>query len=161
MNRVSIVSLVLGLAAMAMAASPADTDLVSLFREWRAFQKPPRRDGVPDYTAAAMAAQQRALASWPRRLAAMDSSGGPIAQQVDLHLVRAEMNGLDFDHRVLRPWANNPAFYVTVFTSESDQPAREVRRQIDSRQNQACAKARHELDERRERLRPSLHAFAQ
>jgi len=124
-NRISIVSLVLGLAAMAMAASPADTDLVSLFREWRAFQKPPRRDGVPDYTAAAMAAQQRALASWPRRLAAMDSSRWPIAQQVDLHLVRAEMNGLDFDHRVLRPWANNPAFYVTVFTSESDQPARE------------------------------------
>ena len=125
MNRISIVSLVLGLAATAMAASPADTDLVSLFREWRAFQKPPRRDGVPDYTAAAMAAQQRALASWPRRLAAMDASRWPIAQQVDLHLVRAEMNGLDFDHRVLRPWANNPAFYVTVFTSESDQPARE------------------------------------
>jgi len=124
-NRISIVSLVLGLAAMAMAASPADTDLVSLFREWRAFQKPPRRDGVPDYTAAAMTAQQRALASWPRRLAAMDASRWPIAQQVDLHLVRAEMNGLDFDHRVLRPWANNPAFYVTVFTSESDQPARE------------------------------------
>ena len=24
------------------------------------------------------------------------------------------MNGLDFDYRVLRPWANNPAFYVTV-----------------------------------------------
>jgi len=124
-NRVSILSLVLGLAAMAMAASPADSDLVSLFREWRAFQKPPRRDGVPDYTAAAMSAQQRALASWPRRLAAMDASRWPIAQQVDLHLVRAEMNGLDFDHRVLRPWANNPAFYVTVFTSESDQPARE------------------------------------
>jgi hypothetical protein len=35
------------------------------------------------------------------------------------------MNGLDFDHRVLRPWANDPAFYVTVFTEESDQPARE------------------------------------
>jgi hypothetical protein len=44
---------------------------------------------------------------------------------VDYHVVRAEMNGLDFDHRVLRPWANNPAFYVTVFTDQSDQPARE------------------------------------
>jgi hypothetical protein len=39
--------------------------------------------------------------------------------------VRAEMSGLDFDHRVLKPWANNPAFYVTVFPSQSDQPARE------------------------------------
>ena len=48
------------------------------------------------------------------RLAAIDPSGWPIPQQVDYHVVRAEMNGLDFDHRVLRPWANNPAFYVTV-----------------------------------------------
>ena len=29
------------------------------------------------------------------------------------------MNGLDFDHRVLKPWANNPAFYVTVFPSRA------------------------------------------
>ena len=46
-------------------------------------------------------------------------------QQVDFHVVRAELAGLDFDHRVLKPWANNPAFYVTVFDEESDQPARE------------------------------------
>src|SRR2546428_4268422 len=35
------------------------------------------------------------------------------------------MNGLDFDHRVLRPWERNPAFYVGVVADESDQPARE------------------------------------
>src|SRR5439155_10735512 len=72
-----------------------------------------------------MAAQQRELASWRERLAAIDPSGWPIAQQVDYHVVRAEIAGLDFDHRVLKPWANNPAFYVTVFSEESDQPARE------------------------------------
>jgi len=44
---------------------------------------------------------------------------------VDYQVIRAEMAGLDFDHRVLKPWANNPAFYVTVFSEESDQPARE------------------------------------
>jgi Bacterial protein of unknown function (DUF885) len=100
-------------------------ELVSLFRDWRAFQRPKLVDGVPDYTAAAMAAQHRELASWRARLAAIDPGGWPIAQQVDWYVVRAEMNGLDFDHRVLKPWANNPAFYVTVFTDESDQPARE------------------------------------
>ena len=31
-------------------------DLVALFEEWREFQKPRVVDGVPDYTAAAMAA---------------------------------------------------------------------------------------------------------
>jgi hypothetical protein len=100
-------------------------DLVSLFGEWRSFQRPKLVDGVPDYTAAAMAAQQRELVIWQRRLAAIDPSGWPVSRQVDYHVVRAEMNGLDFDHRVLKPWARNPAFYVTVFTEESDQPTRE------------------------------------
>ncbi len=100
-------------------------DLLSLFADWRAFQKPKLVNGVPDYSAAAMAAQHRDLAAYRRRLAEIDPSGWPIPQQVDWRLVEAEMNGLDFDHRVLRPWANNPAFYVTVFPSQSDQPARE------------------------------------
>jgi hypothetical protein len=100
-------------------------DLVSLFNDWRAFQQPKRLDGVPDYTATAMAAQQRELPAYQRRLAALDPGAWPVSQQVDWHIVRAEMNGLDFDHRVIRPWANNPAFYVTIFTSQSDQPARE------------------------------------
>lgn len=100
-------------------------DLVSLFSEWRAFQKPKLEDGVPDYTARAMAAQRGELVTFQRRLAAIDPAGWPVSQQVDYHVVRAEMNGLDFDHRVLKPWANNPGFYVTVFSEESDQPARE------------------------------------
>lgn len=100
-------------------------ELVAFFREWRVFQRPKVVDGMPDYTAGAMAAQQKELDSWRRRLGAIDPSGWPVAQQVDYQVVRAELNGLDFDHRVLKPWANNPAFYATVFTEESDQPARE------------------------------------
>jgi hypothetical protein len=72
-----------------------------------------------------MAAQQRELVAYQHRLAAINPSGWAVSQQVDWHIVRAEMNGLDFDHRVLRPWANDPAFYVTVFSEQSDQPARE------------------------------------
>src|SRR5437870_5408378 len=100
-------------------------DLVALFADWRAFQKPPLVNGVPDYTRAAMGSQRRALPDYRRRLASIDPSGWPVMRQVDYHVVRAEMNGLDFDHRVLEPWANNPAFYVTVVADESDQPARE------------------------------------
>lgn len=104
---------------------PPPTDLPSFFADWRAFQRPKVVDGVPDYSAAAMQAQHGELATWQRRLAGMDTSGWSIARQVDYHVVRAEMNGLDFDHRVLQPWARNPAFYVTVFWDQSDQPARE------------------------------------
>jgi hypothetical protein len=100
-------------------------DLVAFFDDWRAFQKPTLVDGAPDYTASTIASQRRDLAGYQSRLASIDPSGWPITQQVDYHLVRAEMNGLEFDHRVLQPWANNPAFYVTIFPSESDQPARE------------------------------------
>lgn len=107
------------------AQGAGHADLVRLFTDWRTFQKPRLVDGVPDYTADAMAAQQRALPAFQRRLAAIDPSGWPASQQVDWHIVGAEMNGLDFDHRVIKPWANNPAFYVRIFPWQSDQPARE------------------------------------
>lgn len=111
--------------ASAQTASPGYGDLVRLFDDWRAFQRPPRIDGIPDYSAGAMAAQHARLAEFRRRLAAIDTGGWRIAERVDYELVRAEMNGLDFAHRVLRPWARNPAFYVMVFPSPTDIPARE------------------------------------
>ncbi len=110
---------------LAVAAAGGYSDLVTLFGEWRAFQKPALVDGVPDYTPAAMARQHAGLKAWQKRLASLDPRAWPVPQQVDWHILRAEMNGLDFDHRVLQPWARNPDFYVTVFTDETDQPARE------------------------------------
>ena len=100
-------------------------DLVALFDEWRAFQRPATVAGVPDYGVEAMAAQHRALSGYRKRLDAIDPSGWPVAQQVDHRIVTAEMDGLDFDHRVLRPWARDPAFYTMIFTSRSDVPAHE------------------------------------
>ncbi len=101
-------------------------DLLTFFQEWREFQKPRVVDGVPDYTAAAMAKQRSALAqTWKPRLAAMHTSAWTLAERNDHRIVEAELNGLDFDHRVLRPWANDPSFYVMGLDSESDVPARE------------------------------------
>jgi len=57
---------------------------------------------------------------------ALDVSGAPLPLRNDVRLIRAEMSGLDFDHRVLSPWTRDPAFYVTVFGEQSDQPAREA-----------------------------------
>jgi Bacterial protein of unknown function (DUF885) len=87
-------------------------DLVALFQEFREFQKPAMTDGVPDYSAAAMKAQWQGLKKFQDRLAAMIIEEWPISQQVDYHIVRAEMNGLEFAHRVLRPWARDPCFYL-------------------------------------------------
>ena len=112
-------------AAGTTATSTSYDDLVALFEEWREFEKPEFVDGVPDYTAEAMATQHRELAGYQQRLVAIDPSGWPVSQQVDHHLVRAEMNGLDFDHRVRKPWVQNPAFYTQIFSAQSDVPAHE------------------------------------
>jgi hypothetical protein len=111
--------------AASAARSTRYEDLTTIFGEWRSFQQPKRVDGAPDYSAAAMAVQKRDLTGFANRLAAIDPTSWPIPQQVDYYVVRAEMHGLDFDHRVLKPWTNNPAFYVTAYGDESDQPARE------------------------------------
>ena len=128
----TVVVAAIALAATGLISGPrvraqgsTHADLVALFSDWRAFQRPRLVDGVPDYTSAAMAAQQRELPAYQRRLAAIKTAGWPVNQQADWHILRAEMNGLDFDHRVIRPWANNPAFYVRMFPGQSDQPARE------------------------------------
>ncbi|MGB3563410.1 MAG: hypothetical protein WBH85_13495 [Thermoanaerobaculia bacterium] len=100
-------------------------DLVSLFQDWREFEKPPMLNGAPDYTAARLATAHRELADYRARLNAIDPSEWPIEQQVDWHIVRAEMNGFDFNYRVLRPWERDPAFYQSVWTEKSDVPAHE------------------------------------
>ncbi|MCH7825077.1 MAG: DUF885 family protein [Acidobacteria bacterium] len=116
-----------GVGGAVSGATPSTdyNDLLELFNDWREFARPRWVGGVPDYSTGAMAEQHAELAGYQARLAAIDESGWPVAEQIDHHLVRAEMNGLDFDHRVRRPWANNPAFYVTIFSAQSDVPAHE------------------------------------
>jgi hypothetical protein len=100
-------------------------ELATLFKEWRAFEQPAMREGAPDYTAATLERKHRELPKWQARLAAVKPDGWPIPQQVDWHLLRAELNGFDFYVRVLQPWARDPAFYTTVWTAQSDTPAHE------------------------------------
>src|SRR5205814_5284839 len=120
-----LVAIAIGAAPPAPGEAATYHDLLSLFAGWRWFEKPELAGGVPDCSAAAREAERRALAGYRKRLAAIETAGWTVPQKVDAQVVRAEMNGLDFDHRVLQPWARNPAFYVTVVGDESDQPARE------------------------------------
>lgn len=124
----SLVLLVVGpglVSPPGVAAQSSYEALVELFGEWREFERPPFVDGVPDYSAASMARQHRELRSWKERLWAIDVESWPVERQIDWHLVRAEMNGLDFDHTWRRPWARDPAFYVMMYPAESDVPAHE------------------------------------
>src|SRR5258708_3298892 len=107
------------------AAPPGYSSLVKLFEQWRDFERPTLHGNVPDYGAAAMAGKASALPEWRKHLEAIDTKGWPREQLSDYKLVKAEMNGLDFNLRVLRPWARDPAFYVSVWAARSDVPLRE------------------------------------
>jgi hypothetical protein len=100
-------------------------ELSRFFFDWRAFNAPILVDGVPDYTASAMAKQHLDLSNWKANLNAFDTTGWAVPEQVDWYIVWAEMNGLDFAHRVKKPWERDPAFYVWFYPSYTDVPDRE------------------------------------
>jgi len=60
-----------------------------------------------------------------QELLKIDTIGWSVTRQNDWKIVWAEMNGFDFNHRILRPWERDPAFYKMVWTERSDVPAHE------------------------------------
>ncbi len=125
----------IALAALTVIAGPVHAgdapetkrydQLLQLFRDWRAFERPPLVNGAPDYTGATLARRHRELATYRDRLNAIDTAGWTVEQRIDHELIRAEMNGLDFYIRVLQPWARDPAFYQSIRNDQSDTPAHE------------------------------------
>ena len=100
-------------------------ELLQLFAEWRDFESPPLLDGAPDYTAAGFAARYESFLVLRNRLYRIDPGAWPVSHQVDWHLVRAEMNGFDFNQRILQPWVRDPAYYASIWSGRSDVPAHE------------------------------------
>ncbi|UOY08546.1 DUF885 domain-containing protein [Muricauda sp. SCSIO 64092] len=100
-------------------------DLVDLFHEWRSFENPPKLEGAPDYTKATFEKRWPEFKALQQKLQQIDTTAWAIDRQVDWMIVWAEMNGYDFNHRVLKPWERDPAFYKTVWTYKSDVPAHE------------------------------------
>jgi hypothetical protein len=111
--------------ASAVAVPANHAELVSLFSDWRRFVRPSITAGVPDYSKAAMAEMSQKLPSYQARLEAINRTGWNIVALNDYALIEAEMHGLDFNLRVLKPWARDPSFYANVFGEQSDVPAHE------------------------------------
>jgi uncharacterized protein (DUF885 family) len=113
-----------GVAGQTRAAGPHE--LVRLYQQWRQFEAPQTVRGIPDYGAAAMQRKTEGLAGFRQRLAQLDTAGWSRSERVDYELVKAEMAGLDFNLRVLRPWARDPSFYVSVWSQRTDVPSRDA-----------------------------------
>ena len=86
-------------------------DLIDLFIEFRELIKPNVINGVPDFTKSAMEKQFENLKILQDRLSKIDLYSWNIKQKVDYYVLRSEMNGVEFDHRVLKQWSRDPGFY--------------------------------------------------
>ncbi|MCC2977082.1 DUF885 domain-containing protein [Sphingomonas sp. PL-96] len=118
------------IAALVTISAPAvsqatDPGLSNFFQEWRAVAAPETSSGTPDFTAPALARKRVLLTRMRAKFKALDRSQWAPAAHIDARLVEAEMNGLDFDLRVLRPWARDPGFYANVWAEMSDVPEHE------------------------------------
>jgi hypothetical protein len=117
-------ALIVGFSTSPVAAASYE-DLTQLFSDWREFEQATMLDGAPDYTAATMASKLHDLQAYRSRLGAINAETWPLEQQVDYQLLRAEMNGMEFNIKVLKPWQRDPAWYVSIFMAQSDTPAHE------------------------------------
>ncbi len=110
---------------LAQSSSKDYTSLIKIFKQWRSFEQPPFSHGAPDYTLASFKRRQPIFLQLKKNLLSIDTAGWSIKQKVDWRIVWAEMNGYDFNVRILKPWQRDPAFYKSIFTERSDVPAHE------------------------------------
>ena len=99
--------------------------LEELFNEWRAFEIPPLRNGVPDYRQETFDRRADDFQKLRNTLEALAIDQWPIEDQIDWHILWAEMNGYEFNTKVLKSWQRDPAFYKVIWTAKSDVPAHE------------------------------------
>jgi hypothetical protein len=122
---VAVMILLSPLACVNSQTSSSYESLERLFIEWREFEKPPMRMGAPDYTAETFSNRFKEFQEIKNKLLALNTTGWTAAQRADWYVVLAEMNGFDFNYRVLKPWERDPAYYKSIWLEQSDVPAHE------------------------------------
>ena len=100
-------------------------NLQNLFIEWRKFENPPLLNGAPDYTKKQFNKRKSVFNKLQKKLNNIDTTNWSKSKQVDWQIIEAEMNGYDFNFRVLKSWIRDPAFYQTIWMYQSDVPAHE------------------------------------
>ena len=100
-------------------------ELEVLFTDWRQFETPPLNNGAPDYSVETFRNRMPEFRKLRDRLNEMDKSKLDIKSKIDWTIIWAEMNGFEFNFRVLKPWERDPAYYKSVWMNRSDVPAHE------------------------------------
>ena len=100
-------------------------ELEVLFTDWRQFETPPLNNGAPDYSVETFRNRMSEFRKLRDRLNEIDKSKLDIKSKIDWTIIWAEMNGFEFNFRVLKPWERDPAYYKSVWMNRSDVPAHE------------------------------------
>ena len=100
-------------------------ELFILCKDLRMLERPGLPNAVPDYRSQTIIKTQQSLQQYRNRLSKIDTTGWMLEQKVDYVLLRAEMNALDYNCRILKPWVRDPAFYTIIFDEQSDTPDHE------------------------------------
>ena len=106
-------------------ASQSASELIQLFDDWRSFEQPPLQNGIPDYSQTSFDKRWPQFQALKTRLENLPKEQWPTRQQIDWHILWAEMNGYIFNYKVLKSWERDPAFYKSIWTDQSDVPAHE------------------------------------
>ena len=101
------------------------SELIKLFNDWRSFEQPPLQNGIPDYSQTSFDKRWPQFQALKTRLENLPKEQWPTRQQIDWHILWAEMNGYIFNYKVLKSWERDPAFYKSIWTDQSDVPAHE------------------------------------
>lgn len=107
------------------AQSKTYESLLQLIKDLRQTERTTLPNGVPDYRQQTILKIQQTLAQYKLRHVKIDTAGWSLEQKVDYVLLRAEMNALDYNCRILKPWVRDPAFYAIIFNEQSDTPDHE------------------------------------
>ena len=107
--------LIAGLALVSGLAPSQSLDhagLVALYEELTPLRRPAMIEGAPDNSPAAVEARTEALPRLRSRFDAINADAWSREQQIDYLLVRAQLNALDFQLRVVRAWERDPGLAV-------------------------------------------------
>ena len=100
-------------------------ELELLFNDWRQFESPPLINGAPDYSNETFKKRMPEFRKLRNRLIEIDKSEMETKSKIDWSIIWAEMNGFEFNFRVLKPWQRDPAYYKSIWMYRSDVPAHE------------------------------------
>jgi len=111
----TVTAVLSGLLVTSAATGQTDAgweELISLNAELSELRSPRRVDGVPQFGSSAVAERAAAVTDVQARLRSIDASHWSVAGKVDYLLVWAKANGMEFEHRVTRPWQKDPILYL-------------------------------------------------